>query len=437
MPPKFFITHSWKDIEFARRLCDDFRAHGVEGFLDAHSINPGDSIPSRIERGLKDCDVYIPVFSPDALQSGWCDWEIDMAIVMKMKRGRPQIIPVICRPCDVPDRLMHILYIDFVARYDDAFRELLTKGFGVTMPPPNADPPKPAPAPAKPQREPPAPRIVTPPAPEILTPPKKPATLPERFTHPETGAEMILIPTGEFVMGSDDYGDEKPRHKVHLDAFYIARYPVTNAEYKQFVDAEKHRAPKHWSGGKIPMGKDNHPVVYVDWNDAQAYCRWLTAKLKGKSQKFKVERDGQLLTLDFELDTWQVRLPTEAEWEKAARGTDGRKYPWGNEPPDGNRCNFNDNEKGTTPVGKYSPRGDSPYEVGDMAGNVWEWCSSLYKSYPYRGDDGREDLKASGSRVLRGGAWRYNSYSARAAFRDAVGPSYFGGNVGFRCARSP
>jgi protein phosphatase len=126
MPPRFFITHSWKDIEFATRLCDDLRAAGLDGFLDAHSIKPGDSIPSRIERGLKECDVYLPIFSPDALKSDWCDWEIDMAITMnRMRKGRPRIIPVIARPCSVPDRLIHLLYVDFVGRYDDALKELL------------------------------------------------------------------------------------------------------------------------------------------------------------------------------------------------------------------------------------------------------------------------------------------------------------------------
>ena len=106
MPQKFFVTHSWKDIVFARKLCDDLKASGLDGFLDAHSINPGDSIPSRIERGLKECDVYIPVFSPDALKSDWCDWEIDMAIVLnRTRKGRPRIIPVIARACAVPDRL--------------------------------------------------------------------------------------------------------------------------------------------------------------------------------------------------------------------------------------------------------------------------------------------------------------------------------------------
>lgn len=142
MPFKFFITHSWKDMDFAKKLCDDLSRNGLDGFLDAHSIRPGDSIPSRIERGLKECDVYIPVFSPDAVKSDWCDWEIDMAITMnRTRKGRPRIIPVIAKPCDVPDRLMHLLYVDFVGRYDDALHELLTKGFNLPVGRPAPPPP--------------------------------------------------------------------------------------------------------------------------------------------------------------------------------------------------------------------------------------------------------------------------------------------------------
>ena len=136
MPQKFFITHSWDDIDFARRLCDDLRANGLDGFFDERSIRPGESIPKRIERGLEECDIYIPVFSPAALKSPWCDWEIDMAIMMNREhRGRPLIIPVIAEKCSLPRRLRHLLYVDFVNRYDDALNDLLTKGLGISPKP--------------------------------------------------------------------------------------------------------------------------------------------------------------------------------------------------------------------------------------------------------------------------------------------------------------
>jgi len=125
MPPRFFITHSWKDIEFARKLCQDLNDAGLNGFFDERSVRPGESIPKRIEQGIEQCDVYIPVLSPHALKSSWADWEIDMAIMMNREQGRPHIIPVIAEKCEVPRRLRHILYVDFVGRYDDALKELL------------------------------------------------------------------------------------------------------------------------------------------------------------------------------------------------------------------------------------------------------------------------------------------------------------------------
>ncbi len=157
------------------------------------------------------------------------------------------------------------------------------------------------------------------------------------------------------------------------------------------------------------------PVVGVSWYEAVAYCQWLSAKT-----------------------SWTYRLPTEAEWEKAARGTDGRRYPWGSD-WDTTKCN--NSEKGpkrTTPVGEYSPGGDSPYGVGDMAGQVWEWCSTRWGSqYPYQ-HDGREDMDGEEPRILRGGSF-YESNPAgasRCAFRDRDDPWYWSvDSWGFRCVR--
>jgi hypothetical protein len=206
------------------------------------------------------------------------------------------------------------------------------------------------------------------------------------------------VPAGEFIMGE---GEEA--HRVNLHAFYIGKYPITNIEYQHFM-ADRGR------GFEMPAGKENHPVVSVSWYDAREYADWAG-----------------------------MRLLTEAEWEKAAswgpvdketrkQGDKGqkRKWPWGDE-FDRSRCNSSESGiGGTTPVGKYSPTvhpelvegGDSFYGCADMAGNVWEWCSSLYKDYPYRTDDGREDMTSSDARVVRGGSFDYDERYARCAARD-------------------
>jgi formylglycine-generating enzyme required for sulfatase activity len=155
-------------------------------------------------------------------------------------------------------------------------------------------------------------------------------------------------------------------------------------------------------------------VAYVSWDDAQAYCRWLG------------ERSGL-----------RVMLPSEAGWEKAARGTDARLFPWGNEPPDDSHCNFNNNVRGTTSVGQYSPRGDSPYGCADMAGNVWEWTRSEFKPYPYDPADGREDLQPAAHRVLRGGAFNFDEGSMRCAYRFNLSPDLRLDYLGFRIVVVP
>jgi formylglycine-generating enzyme required for sulfatase activity len=240
--------------------------------------------------------------------------------------------------------------------------------------------------------------------------------------------EMILIPAGEFLMGSDPRKDkdardnEQPQHTLYLPDYYMARTAVTNAQYAAFVYATGHEQPILWEGGKPPTGKEDHPVVFVSWHDAVAYCDWL-AEVTGKP----------------------YRLPSEAEWEKGARGTDGYIYPWGNQ-WDEERCNSGeDDEWHTTPVGAY-PEGASPYGLQDMAGNVWEWTRSLWGEddyrasfkYPYDPEDGREDLEAGGFHVLRGGSFYFDRTAVRCAFRGGPDDSFSDGeDFGFRVVVSP
>jgi formylglycine-generating enzyme required for sulfatase activity len=239
------------------------------------------------------------------------------------------------------------------------------------------------------------------------------------------GVEMVFIPAGEFIMGSADSDsrasdDEKPQHKVYLDGFWIDKTEVTNAQYKKCVAAGKCTESSYPDDTRL--NGDTQPVVGVNWNDARAYCEWAGA-----------------------------RLPTEAEWEKTARGGDGRTYPWGNE-WDGRRLNFcdanceydwkdasvDDGYQYTAPVGSY-PAGASPYGALDMAGNVWEWVADWYDSGYYARSPGRNPSGPDSGqfKVVRGGSFIYDFPGARSAYRYVFGlvPAPRSPDVGFRCAQ--
>ena len=224
--------------------------------------------------------------------------------------------------------------------------------------------------------------------------------------------DWVTIPAGSFLMGSVTprdaraYPDEAPQHRVDVAELAMGRTPVTNDQYRMFVDSVGYQAPGHWLGGRAPTGRENHPVTYVDWHDAQAFCLWAG-----------------------------VRLPTEAEWEKTARGTDGRTWPWGETQPVATLIN-NDNTVGdTSPVNSY-PDGASPYKALDMAGNVWEWTTSLYRLYPYISNDGREDCLSLERRALRGGTYNHPARNVRCADRHAAYPSARDVYIGFRVAKN-
>ena len=242
---------------------------------------------------------------------------------------------------------------------------------------------------------------------------------------------MALIPAGRFQMGSKNGEfDEKPVHTVYVDAFYIDKYEVTNAQYKKFVDANPEWRKQHiprgyhngsylsdWTLNDYPIGKGEHPVTYVSWYAAMAYAQWA-----GK------------------------RLPTEAEWEKAARGgAVGQRYPWGNS-IDSGKANYGTNSGGTTRVGNYPANN---YDLYDMAGNVREWCLDAYQGGFYKSSHRRNPLAGGtlsevvarftnlkGSRVLRGGSWGSQAGGTRVADRLGYAPTYAYPYVGFRCAKS-
>lgn len=263
---------------------------------------------------------------------------------------------------------------------------------------------------------------------------------------PADNALMVYVPAGEFAMGSSeteirealaDCGDcprdwfdaEKPQHTVNLPAYWVDKHEVTNRQFARFIEAggydkreywtgpgwdwktrEDRRQPRYWA--EPSWNQPDLPVVGVVWFEAVAYCKWAGG-----------------------------RLPSEAQWEKAA-GWDPEaqrkvKYPWGD---DWNANKANTAELGkrhTTPVGQFCDEGASPYGACDMAGNAWEWCSTLHQPFPYVADDGREDLEAKGTRTLRGGSWINARHEARTSYRLPPFPGdfiLFDPTNGFRCA---
>jgi len=295
---------------------------------------------------------------------------------------------------------------------------------------------------------------------------------------------VVPVSAGIFSIGSSEtnkqaFPDERPLHEVSLSTFWIGRYPVTNAQYACFVDAKGYETERFWTsnGWRWRQGKykpdlsyikekdtrelvrrwiemrtvaererpyfwkdsrwniRNHPVVGVTWFEAIAYCKWLGEELEKTHSAAIVWQDGRPIPLSVEGKTLEVRLPMEAEWEASARGQAGNEWPWGNT-FDPKLANTSESEIGqTTTVGLY-PAAASPCGALDMAGNVWEWCQSLYQPYPYQADDGREDLEADGPRVRRGGSWLSDAGDARCAYRYWYVPEVFNPFIGFRVVLS-
>jgi formylglycine-generating enzyme required for sulfatase activity len=248
---------------------------------------------------------------------------------------------------------------------------------------------------------------------------------------------FVEISEGSFVMGSEAREREQPQHKLTLPTYYIARYPVTVAQFRAFVEDSGYE-PRDSDSLR---GVDNHPVRYVTWYDALAYCDWLTQKLR------EWEKTPEPLATLLREDGWVVTLPSEAEWEKATRGSeDNRRYPWGKE-TDPNRANYDDTGIGTTSAVGCFPGGGSPCGAEDLSGNVWEWTRSLWGTswsepdfgYPYDPADGRENLEAGDDvrRVLRGGSFDYTAVFVRCAARGRWNPYFRLRNFGFRVVVAP
>jgi formylglycine-generating enzyme required for sulfatase activity len=378
---RVFLCHASGDKPAVRDLYRRLRSDGIAPWLAEEDLLPGQDWQLEIPKAVRSSDAVVICLSRRAItKAGYVQKEIKYALDVadEQPEGTIFLIPLRLEECEVPERLRRWQWVDFFQEkgYERLLRALRARAESLGL-----------------------------------------------GRHPSE-PEMVLIPAGEFLMGSDpgrdkdafDEDEEQPQHTLYLPDYYLARTPVTNAQYAAFVQATYRDPPEHWEGGKPPEGKEDHPVVYVSWYDAVAYCNWLS-QVTGRP----------------------YRLPSEAEWEKGARGTDGRIYPWGDEPPDERLCNLGNDVSETTPVGRYSPQGDSPYGCADMAGNVWEWTRSLHRYYPYDPGDGREDLEAGrdAPRGLRGGTFGGGDWGVRCAARGWDAPYVRAGDYGFRLVASP
>ncbi len=457
-----FISYSRVHSAFVVRLAKDLKTAGFDVWLDQLDIPKGARWDDDIEAAVERSSTFMIVLAPESMESQNVKDELSYAI----DAGK-YILPVVIKPCKIPLRLRRFQYVNFTDKpYKDSLADIkhllshmqqiakaveekthneqATLLFGEPIIP--LVEPASAPEPElletaerfTPQKgldkrvplillgvlglaavaaiavfalgrnnsaaPPLATSSLTPSLP-TLTATQTPTPLPSQYTD-DHGVTLRLVSAGEFVMGADDgESDDAPVHKLFLDNFYIDKYEVTNELYRACVDAGACLPPRK-DGSLTRTGYyskpefERYPVVNVDWDMARKYCTWRGA-----------------------------RLPTEAEWEKAARGPDGRIYPWGNS-IDCNEANYSGCQDDTASVISFED-GLSPYEVFNLAGNVYEWVSSLFMDYPY--DSTHEDLMAPGERVIRGGSVSDSNNEARAAFRQKVDPSTFRDDIGFRC----
>ena len=460
-----FISYSHKDKEYVEKLEQKLIEEGFNVWID-HRIDYGSQWTEAIENAIDTCDAYIVVMSADAKKSPWVRRE-----VIHAERRKKPFFPVLLDG-EFWFSLGDIQFVDVTNGslppekfYKRLEKVTARKKIEKTVQPASATKLKPklsklsikpkivlgifgvlilgfitifgipkmigfigqtqTPT-SSPTAETTNTHVIyptsiteviteTPIITQIPLPTQTSTPLPNQITDAE-GAFMVLVPGGEFTMGSEnDEDDEKPIHIVDLDTFYIDQYEVTNAQYKLCVDegvcetqleTHSNTRPNYYGNSEF----DNYPVIWVDWNKANVFCEWRKA-----------------------------RLPTEAEWEKAARGTEGRIYPWGDEITE-YFANYNSSGGDTTPVGSYKS-GKSVYDAYDMAGNVWEWVADWYDSEYY-------DILPEGvknplgplvrlqDKVLRGGSFKFNGSNLRTSKRYPQSPNMHNNDFGFRCARS-
>jgi formylglycine-generating enzyme required for sulfatase activity len=401
--PHIFISYSKKDTrKLALSLADALNMlGGVTAWVD-RSLRAGKSWELQIQAEIDRCDTMIVLYSPDINRHkhGEPESYVLTEIAYAKYTARKPIIPVMVQATQPPITLTMEHYIDFTLpglELDDLVDALcaelaIERKSAVTSAPPARDTDRASAAAVK-------------------------AVIGEPF-------EWCAVPTGEFLYGDD----KKP---LTLPAFQIAKYPITYSQFQVFIDATDGFHDKRWWQGLAQDQSDepgdqkwkiaDHPRERVSWYDAVAFCRWLSHRLGGE-----YDLDNP--------DAWLVRLPTEFEWEKAARGTDGRTYPWGDD-FEANRANTKESgNQQTTPVIRYT-NGASPYGALGMSGNVWEWCLTDVNNLAQMA--AQEDMRSYARRVLRGGSWYFPHSLARAAYRGSSSPSSRSYGLGFRLVRAP
>lgn len=419
-PLRVFLCHAKEDKPVIRNLYKLLKTQSwIEPWLDEVNLLPGMDWDLEIYKALREADSILVCLSKESIaKEGYVQKEFKRALGFAEEKpeGAIFLIPLRLDDCKPPLKFQQWQWADFF--HPDAQKKLLQalyfRAGALNILPPPA---KPAPIAS-------VSSSVSLPMPTPVASASTKSTPGGQPLYVFGGLEFVKIPAGDFYMGANDIDNAKPQHLIYQlnYDFYMARFPVTNLQYS--LMARETGAPIIMS-----KGKGQHPVVQVSWRDAQNYIQWLNKKYKSELP------NGYLF-----------RLPSEAEWEKAARGADGNEYPWG-DTFDKSKCNSKEGGKGeTTPVGAYSPQGDSPYGCADMAGNVWEWTRTLWGTdwdkpmfrYPYRFDDKREDETDKFSyHVLRGGSYFNDSSGVRCAIRNGVIFDGLSDNRGFRVCASP
>jgi formylglycine-generating enzyme required for sulfatase activity len=466
-----FLSYSRNDLAFVEHLAEDLKAAGLNVWYDLSGLDGGTRWGREIQNAIQQSQIFVVVLSPNSVESEWVEKEFMYANSLKKK-----IVPLLFQPCETPMWFINLHFIDVQGENYDRHYWIILKAMGVKPGEAAGKPPaksgtnmeensaRPLPPYRKFKVQPAwiialaglvglsafavwgmpalAARLAptttpTPTTPAMYTPTPNPTATAKHtllptstpiptltpgmgstLTRPADGMAMVHVPSGEFKMGTNNGGSyEQPVHSVNLDAYWIDQTEVTNSMYARCVSAGTCQAPdslqsnfrsNYYGNSQY----DNYPVIYVDWNAAHFYCKWAG-----------------------------VRLPTEAEWEKAARSGDERTYPWGNQNPTCSFANFGRGSLGCvgdTSVAGGNPAGASPYGALDMVGNVEEWVADWYDPDYYAiSPSTNPQGPASGlGRVLRGGMWGSSESGIRTSSRSWTGPTRSGNGIGFRCADS-